>query len=70
MLSLAIGYYFVISLVVFFGWFKIFLADATTPKTDVTSWVVLLLGTIFWPVVLPLSYAEIFEKVSQRGDMV
>jgi hypothetical protein len=30
-----------------------FLKDASTPKTDVFSWLVIAIATLLWPVVLP-----------------
>ncbi len=30
-----------------------FLRDNSTPKSDVTSWLVVLIGTLVWPLVLP-----------------
>jgi hypothetical protein len=30
-----------------------FLKDRSTPKSDVTSWLVVLIGTLVWPLVLP-----------------
>ncbi len=30
-----------------------FLKDTTTPKTDRTSWLVILVATVLWPIVLP-----------------
>jgi hypothetical protein len=39
-----------------------FLKDETTPKTDVTSWLVVIIATIAWPVVLP----SMIRKQMQR----
>jgi len=30
-----------------------FLRDNSTPKSDVNSWLVVLIGTLVWPLVLP-----------------
>jgi hypothetical protein len=30
-----------------------FLKDKSTPKSDVISWLVVLIGTLAWPLVLP-----------------
>lgn len=32
---------------------RTFLKDASTPKTDRLSWIVLAVATVFWPLVLP-----------------
>jgi hypothetical protein len=30
-----------------------FLKDASTPKTDRLSWIIMIIATVFWPLVLP-----------------
>ncbi|MEL7038502.1 MAG: hypothetical protein AAFO04_23240 [Cyanobacteria bacterium J06592_8] len=35
-----------------------FLADQSTPNSHTSSWIVLGIATILWPVVLPLSHLE------------
>jgi hypothetical protein len=32
---------------------RAFLKDKSTPKSDVISWLVVLIGTLAWPLVLP-----------------
>jgi hypothetical protein len=32
---------------------RAFLKDKSTPKSDVTSWLVVLVGSMVWPLVLP-----------------
>ncbi|NEP47291.1 MAG: hypothetical protein F6K35_52160 [Okeania sp. SIO2H7] len=39
-------------------WLSAFLKDETTPKTDVASWVVILVATMIWPLSVPLSIRE------------
>ncbi|MEG4806392.1 hypothetical protein QUA79_02635 [Microcoleus sp. F8-D1] len=56
--------YFSIALIVFIVWFKSFLNDTATSKKDVISWIALILGPLFWPVVLPLSLLQISSKKS------
>ena len=44
-------------------WLLFFLRDEETPKTDVASWVVLIVASIFWPISVPLSYIELMTKM-------
>jgi hypothetical protein len=39
-----------------------FLSDQETPKTDPTSWVVLAIASILWPVSFPLSCVELLTS--------
>ena len=39
-------------------WLSAFLKDETTPKTDVASWVVILIASLIWPLSVPLSIRE------------
>ncbi len=34
---------------------KMFLQDTTTPKQDLTSWLVVVLGASLWPITLPMT---------------
>ncbi|MEG4571423.1 hypothetical protein QUA56_01655 [Microcoleus sp. N3A4] len=56
--------YFSIALIVFLVWFKSFWNDKATSKKDLISWIALVLGPLFWPVVLPLSLLQITSKKS------
>ncbi|XZO03598.1 MAG: hypothetical protein ACM65L_07755 [Microcoleus sp.] len=51
--------YFLIASMVFLVWFQRFWNDTATSKTDWISWVALVFGPLFWPVVLPLSLLQI-----------
>lgn len=42
-----------------------FLKDESTPKSDVLSWLVLLVATLIWPVVLPRLIWKKFQKFSR-----
>ena len=64
MLLTVIGYYILIALVIFGLWLKTFIADSTVEKTDIISWVALIIGTSLWPLVLPLAYLELSHKIS------
>ena len=54
--------YFLIASVVFLVWFQRFWNDTSTSKKDLISWVALVLGPLFWPVVLPFSLFQINNK--------
>ena len=54
--------YGMISLILFCFWLSLFLRDSTTPKTDKTSWLVLLIAPLFWPIVLPIAIWELMRK--------
>ncbi|MEA5496532.1 hypothetical protein VB834_12020 [Limnoraphis robusta Tam1] len=65
--TLMIRGYILIGLVFFAHCLKIFLKDQSTPKTDTSSWIVLGLATLLWPITLPLSYLE-REANGHRSD--
>lgn len=52
-------YYFLIALAAFGMWFIVFLNDSTTPLNDRTSWVVLVLASLCWPITIPASIAKL-----------
>lgn len=54
--------YFLIASIVFLVWFQRFWQDTTTSKTDLISWVALVFGPLFWPIVLPFSLLQINNK--------
>ena len=66
MFSNLISWYFTILLMVFSFWLTLFFQDVTTPKNHLISWIILLTGSLFWPVVLPISSWELMTKVSNR----
>ncbi|MGL5833403.1 MAG: hypothetical protein ACRC1Z_09245 [Waterburya sp.] len=57
-----ISWYWIICLMVFIYWFSLFYADRHTSKFDLTSWCVLLIAPLFWPIVLPISTWELNRK--------
>ncbi len=62
MLAIAISYYWLIALIVFCVWFKVFWTDETTAKNDLSSWLVLVIGASFWVVVIPFANLELVLK--------
>jgi hypothetical protein len=46
------------ALLAFCFWFNAFYKDKTTPKTDGISWIILIVGGVLWPIVLPISFYQ------------
>lgn len=46
-------------------WLSAFLKDRSTPKTDLCSWLVLLLAVAVWPISYSLAYLERSKRLSQ-----
>lgn len=57
--------YFLIASIVFFVWFQRFWNDTSTSKKDLISWVALVLGPLFWPVVLPFSLFQLNSRKTE-----
>ncbi len=64
MLSVALGYYGIVATLVFTAWLSVFWQDVTTPKTDMTSWIALVVGSSLWVIILPFAYLELMQKKS------
>lgn len=41
-----------------------FFKDGSTPKTDLSSWLVVIFATLFWPFVLPSILRKRFSKAA------
>jgi hypothetical protein len=61
-MEILIAYYTVGALASFSVCFKAFVEDSTTPLTDQTSWGVLALTSVFWPITIPISWLELVTK--------
>lgn len=57
--------YTIVAFGVFCVYLKAFWEDASTPKTDVPSWIVLCLSSLLWLLVLPIAW---FYKRLQQDD--
>jgi hypothetical protein len=57
-LTILLVIYGLIGLLNFGIYLILFMQDCSTPKTDRSSWIVLGVASLFWPVVLPLSCLE------------
>jgi len=47
-----------------------FLSDRSTPKTHRLSWIIVLLGSTFWFIAVPISLAEILRKAMQQRKVL
>jgi cytochrome c oxidase subunit IV len=63
----AIALYLTIATLIFCILLISFLLDHSTLKTDKKSWAVVILGSIFWVVVMPLSFLEVTCKFLKIG---
>lgn len=54
--------YFSGAALLFSIYMTVFLRDESTAKTDVASWIVLIVATLFWPITLPISLKELTPK--------
>lgn len=61
-MEILIAYYTVGVLASFSVCFKAFVEDSTTPLTDQSSWGVLALTSVFWPITIPISWLELVTK--------
>jgi len=61
-MELFFAYYILGALASFSVCFKAFVNDSTTPLTDQTSWGVLAVTTVFWPITIPISWLELTRK--------
>jgi hypothetical protein len=56
-------FYTVIAQRLFTLWLKFFQRDSNmSPGEKQLSWVVLIVGTVLWPIVIPNAYLAILEK--------
>jgi hypothetical protein len=61
-MELFFAYYTLGALASFSVCFKAFIEDSTTPLSDQTSWGVLAVTTVFWPITIPISWLELTSK--------
>jgi hypothetical protein len=61
--------FYVSAVLLVFAWLlSAFINDRLTPKTDLRSWIVLLIASALWPIVLPkLSYI-LFRRIARPSD--
>lgn len=60
---IVLSFYFLIAQRLFKVWLKFFHRDSSmSPGEKKLSWVVLIVGTLLWPIVLPNAYLSLLEK--------
>ena len=60
---IAVLFYFLIAQRLFKVWLKFFHRDSSmSPGEKQLSWVVLIVGTLLWPIVVPHAYLSLLEK--------
>ncbi|HEY9610697.1 hypothetical protein [Allocoleopsis sp.] len=63
LILILVFFYTVIAQRLFSIWLKFFQRDSNmSPGEKQLSWVVLIVGTVLWPVVIPNAYLAILEK--------
>jgi|GEM_PF-5360788 hypothetical protein len=56
--TLVLGGYSLTSSIIFLKYLQRFIRDSTTANSDQSSWLVLILASLLWPISLPLSALE------------
>jgi hypothetical protein len=60
---IVVFFYFMIAQRLFKIWLKFFHRDSSmSPGEKQLSWVVLIVGTLLWPIVLPNAYLALLEQ--------
>lgn len=63
LILILVFFYTVIAQRLFTIWLKFFQRDSNmSPREKQLSWVVLIAGTVLWPIVIPNAYLAILEK--------
>jgi hypothetical protein len=58
-MGIALVFYFVAAITAFCAWFKLFVEDTTTAMNDYRSWLILMIASLAWPVVVPVALIEL-----------
>lgn len=66
MLATIVDLYWAIALIVFLYWLVLFASDRNISKLDLTSWIILSIGPLFWPIILPISSWELNRKTRKN----
>lgn len=63
LIIIAVLFYSLIAQRLFKVWLKFFHRDTSmSPGEKQLSWVILIIGTLLWPIVLPNAYLALLEK--------
>ena len=55
-------------LIFFCYWLIFFLKDKTTPKNHLTSWIVLIIASVIWPLSALLAIIELINKAKNKQN--
>lgn len=61
-------WYLTVSAAFFFYWLKLFWNDKSTPKSDLFSWIILVIAPLLWPISFPASVLELMTKSSAEQE--
>ena len=61
-------WYLTVSAAFFFYWLKLFWSDKSTPKSDLISWIILIIAPLLWPISFPASVLELMTKSSKNKE--
>ncbi len=61
-------WYLTVSVAFFLYWLQLFWNDKSPPKSDLFSWMILVIAPLLWPVSFPASVLELMTKSSNRQD--
>ena len=59
-------WYFKLGSIAFLYYLTLFLRDKTTPKNDTTSWIAIFIASLFWIIVVPISFVELSFKFASK----
>jgi hypothetical protein len=66
-MGIVLVFYSVAAITAFCAWFKLFVEDTTTAMNDYRSWLMLMIASLAWPVVIPVALIELLLK-DQAND--
>ena len=62
-------WYLTIASAIFVYWLGAFMADTSTPKNHLDSWLILLIASLSWPLAVPMSILELTRKASKKREL-
>ncbi|GAA6623338.1 hypothetical protein [Scytonema sp. NUACC26] len=68
---IAIVFYFIMAFSFFQKWLDFFIADAEMTSDDrFFSMILLLVATVFWPVIVPFAYLEVLKFHQKHKEVI
>jgi heme/copper-type cytochrome/quinol oxidase subunit 2 len=70
LIGLLLVLYSLVAPVLFWKWLELMMGDRQQSRREriLSKWIVII-ATIFWPIVLPLTYLELLERVRHREHL-